>query len=202
MTNPNPPKNRYPAKKKRPPKPNQTKPRATREEMERREMQVEQALLRRLPPQQIVRTLAAEWGIGTRPVWGYLQSVRARWAREAEHEQTAEGRAEARSHMRASLNDLYAKSLGRREVVRDSAGNPVIDPSTGRPATVEKPVVADALRAARLLMDLDALQAPPPVQAHSVQATVVAAVARAKPANLAAFLTRIPQPPAPKDEST
>lgn len=174
----------------------------TRQEHAKREAQVEQALLRRLPPTQIARTLAVEWQAQERTVWTYIKTVRDRWAREAMDETAS--RTSARIYMRASLNDLYARSLGRREVVRDSAGNPVLDPTTGKPLTVEKPQVQDALKAAKLLMDLDALQAPQPTQHHAVQATVVqtTAVAKVRPADLAAFLTRVAPKPAPQDDGT
>ncbi len=181
MSNPNPPKNR---------KRHGVQVRPSQKLAEQREQEIEAALLRRLPPHQIAVAMAKRWGTSERTAWNYMAKVRARWVNEAGREATTDGRVEVRAHMRASLNDVYAKAMGRRAPVLDSTGAPVMDPKTGQPLTVERPDLGKAIQVARLIVDLDALQAPPPVQQIAVQATVAAAVSKTDAAGLAAFLTR------------
>jgi len=184
MANHDPPKNRSRNVRAR-------EPSARQLEVEQHELEVEQGLLRRLPPQQIARALATRWSTTERTVWAYIARVRARWEREA-----ADGgrREEARDHMRASLNDVYAKAMGRRAALTDDKGVAILDQKTGQPMMAERPDLNNAIKAARLLVDLDALQQPPPVQALTIAATVQATVDPADAAALSAYLTRIAPP--------
>jgi hypothetical protein len=118
----------------------------------RRMAEVEALLVRRLSNQAIEIHLAKVWGITSRQVHEYVRQVRQRWEKEAV---TDDRRAE-RAHMRASVNDLYSRALGRTEVVRDAKGNPMIGPD-GQVLRVEKPDLRAGARAAEILCRLDGL---------------------------------------------
>jgi len=160
---------------------------------DQRELEAEQALLRRLPPQQIANVLSARWQVTERTAWNYIARVRARWEHESANEGSQGARDAARAHLRASLNDVYSKAMGRRGQVLDATGQPILD-AAGQPTYQERPDLNNAIKAARLLVDLDALQQPPPVQALTIAATVQATVDPADAAALSAYLTRIAPP--------
>lgn len=151
-----------PRKPKQPKGQSSYNPPATQEVIEERLVETEAALLRRLAPARVAQTLAERWKVTPRQVRDYIREVRDRWRTDAEQLAPDEQRRRIaqRDHMRASLNDAYSRAMGRTEVVRDGAGTPVMDPQTGRPLLREVPDLNKALRAAALLMDLDALAQP------------------------------------------
>lgn len=114
---------------------------------------IEQLMTRRLTVSAVTAWAKKEWSIGERQVRDYIKGVRDRWAREA----LSDDRREERSHMRASLNDIFARAMSRSEVVKDSAGNPIIDPKTSKPITREVPDLRTAVRAAESICRLDGL---------------------------------------------
>lgn len=135
--------------------------RPTPEVVRQRMTEVEAMLLRRLSTRYVQDVLAPRWGVTQRQVRDYISKVRQAWRQEAETlaPEERERRLLQRDHLRASLNDAYARALGRTEVVRDAKGNPIIDPTTSKPLVREVPDLTNGLRALTLLMDLDAVGA-------------------------------------------
>lgn len=130
----------------------------TREEVFARLREVETLIARRLSTSAIESHLSAKWNVTRRQVRDYIARMRAQWAAEA----TTEGRVERRDHLRASVNDLYARAMARTEIVRDAAGNPIMDPQTQRPMTREIPDLRTAVRASEVLARLDGLNIEKP----------------------------------------
>jgi len=135
---------------------------ANKLEAEQRVAEVEAAMIRRMSTGAIIRHFSARWGIRERQIERYMARVREQWDREG-RDLAPRAREARRDQMRASLDDCYAQSMSRREVVKDSSGNPVLGPD-GAPLTVARPDTRSAIAAARLLMDLDALSEEPPKQ--------------------------------------
>lgn len=128
----------------------------TREEKAQRVDAIESLMTRRLSQPGIVAWARREWAVGERQARDYIRAVRDRWAAEAGGDLGVD-RQERRLHMRASLNDIYARAMARSEIVRDAAGNPFIDPTTGKPLVREVPELRTAVRAADALCRLDGL---------------------------------------------
>jgi len=120
------------------------------EEIEKRLSTVETMLIRRHPDRTIVGFCFQQWGIKERQAREYIATVRGRWREESAGGAAREAR---REHMRRSLDDLYTKAV-----------------STS--ATKPDPDVSGATRVAKLLMDLDGLQAPPQPTSISVTGAV------------------------------
>lgn len=125
---------------------------ADRAEKARRLAEVETALVRRLSSQAIEIHFSKVWGVTSRQVHDYVREVRARWEKEA----VSDDRRAERSHMRASVNDLYTRAMSKTEVVRDAKGNVMLGPD-GQPLRVERPDFRAATRAAEILCRLDGL---------------------------------------------
>lgn len=130
----------------------------TREEMFARLREVETLIARRLSTSAIETHLSGKWNVTRRQVRDYIARMRAQWAAEA----TTEGRIERRDHLRASVNDLYSRAMARTEIVRDAAGNPIMDPQTQRPMLREVPDLKTAVRASEVLARLDGLNVEKP----------------------------------------
>lgn len=123
-----------------------------RRQKAQRMAECEALMVRRLSIPAIEMHLARQWGISSRQVGDYILAVRQRWAKEA----PSDTRLTERAHMRASLNDLYARAMSKTEVVRDAAGNPILD-QTGQPLRREVPDLRAATRVAETLCRLDGL---------------------------------------------
>lgn len=160
----------------------QVKSRARGEEKEARTREIEDAMARRMPFSQIEAYFMKRWGVSARTVRRYMQDVRTMWAEEAQ----AEDRVERRTHMRASLNSIYAKAMTRTVVVKDADGKPILD-GNGRPLTIESPDTRSAIQAARTLIQLDGLDDPALLRV-SVEAKVEHSTTEAGRAALEAFL--------------
>lgn len=115
--------------------------------------EIETMLARRLSERRVEQDCAKRWGVAGRTVRLLVTEVRSRWAIEAD----GLDRAAKRAHMHATACDLYARAMGRTEVVRDGAGNPIMEPGTGRPLLREVPDLKTAVRAADLIARLHGL---------------------------------------------
>jgi hypothetical protein len=135
---------------------------ALHEEREDRLREVEGAMARRIPTRQLEAMFAKRWNISVRQVRRYVATVRDRWREEAQELES--DRPKQRDAMRASLNVVFSKAMTKTAVVKDAAGNPLIDPATGRPLTMEAPDLRGAVQAAKVLVALDALDAPQRVE--------------------------------------
>lgn len=135
----------------------------------------ESLMVRRIPEGKILRLAAKEHGMGERQAWRYIAAVRKRWRDEA----TGTEREERRDHLRASLNDAYGKALSTSKTKPD-------------------PDVSAALKAAKLLMDLDALAAPTKVDLTGTLGVASAQVPVKTRAGLEAWLRGERAPAEPK----
>lgn len=167
---------------------------------------IELAMIRRQRTTRIMAEFAREWGISERQVLRYMQKVRERWRAEADADPNRRER--ERDHMRMSLNDLYSQAMTRTELVRDAKGNPVpqVDKSgkvkrdnAGNVVmqTVRSPDVRTAASVARTIIELDALQAPPPKGPPidlNLQGKLDHGVSAADRSTLEAFLRGLPRP--------
>lgn len=126
---------------------------------------VEALMVRRLQDRQIVRLAEKEHGLGERQTRRYMAAVRKRWRDEA----SRTDREERRDHIRASLNDAFSKAM---------------TPTKTRP----DPDVPAALKATKLLMDLDALAAPTKVDLSGTLGVASAQVPTKTRAGLEAWL--------------
>lgn len=127
--------------------------RVTKAEHARRVDEIETLLARRLSTSRIERWGAEQWKVTQRQVRNYIAHVRKRWLEEAE----GTDRTAKRDQLRATAEDIIARALSRSEVVRDAAGNPIMDPKSGKPLTREIPDLRTAQRGADLLARLDGL---------------------------------------------
>jgi hypothetical protein len=125
----------------------------------------EAALVRRLHERQILKLLLERYGLQRRQGYRYIAEVRVRWRSEA----TDTDRDARRDHLRKSLEDIYGKAMS---------------------PTVTKPDadVRTASRIARLLMDLDGLQAPTKVDLGGTIGVAAALVPEKSRAGLEAWL--------------
>lgn len=136
---------------------------------------IEALMVRRLQDRQIIRLAEKEHQLGERQTRRYMAAVRKRWREEAD----ATGREERRDHLRASLNDAYGKALATTKTKPD-------------------PDVPAALKAAKLLMDLDALAAPTKVDLTGTLGVASAQVPMKTRAGLEAWLRGERAPAEPK----
>lgn len=123
------------------------------------------ALITLRRPSRVVAHLQERFGIARRTGYRYIELVRERWAKE-EAPATAEGRAIHQNSIRATINEVMTHAWNRRKVVKDSSGNPVMDPATGRPTTVADPDLRTVLDCTKQLRELDAMdeaKSPTPV---------------------------------------
>lgn len=127
-------------------------PKLDRRHKAQRLAECEALMVRRLSIPAIEMHLARQWGISSRQVGDYIKEVRQRWVKEA----PSDARITERAHMRASLNDLYARAMSKTEIVRDAAGNPILDPQ-GQPLRREVPDLRAATRVSETLCRLDGL---------------------------------------------
>jgi len=133
--------------KRSPPKVKKSK--ASRQEFVEQMDFVESLMVRRLSERQIFKLLADRYGMGERQGYRYLTAVRERWAQEANDM----GRSARRDHLRKSIEDLYVRALATS-------------------VTKPDPDVRAATRAAKLLIEIDAVMADPPKQGIELTGTV------------------------------
>lgn len=157
------------------------------DERDERVREVEAAMARRIPRAQMEAALCKRWDCSSRQVRRYMAEVRKRWRDEAI--EMEDDRPSRRDEMRASLNAIFAKAMAQTRVVKDANNNPVMDPTTGRPLVVETPDLRSAIQASRVLVQLDALDAP---MRMDVTASVTHSASEADRAALEAFLTGRP----------
>jgi hypothetical protein len=146
---------------------------ADRAEVARRLKVIEQALVRRMSSFAVAEHYATEWGLTMRQIRTYIGRVRKRWREEAKAEEAKNEipREQMRDGLRMSVNTVFAKAMTKTIVIRDSKGDPIFDPETGRPLTHEAPDLKAAISAARVLMDLDGLSVP--ASAHIIHSGTV-----------------------------
>lgn len=127
---------------------------------------------------RIHQYIMAKWKVSKRTVERWEKEVRAQWAAAAEAEPDPQKRRERRrNQMRADLDTAMAEAMNRTMIVKDSDGNPMLDPRemlpTGeknpnyqRPITRPHPDIQRFLHACNQLRHLDGLDEPAKAQLH------------------------------------
>lgn len=121
-------------------------------------------------PSRVIEALTRKYDVDTRTANQWVATVRRRWERLREGVPIDE----RRSQLVAMVENVYASAVNQSEIVRNSDGEPVLDPVTGRVLEKRKPDRKAALAAVRLLADLDGAMAPQKHQ-HQVAIALVTA---------------------------
>jgi hypothetical protein len=140
-------------------------PRKKRDDYEQRIQDTSTALVRLRRPGLVIAHLQDKFAINARTGWKYIAEVRRRW-REEENDAAPGAQLARRDGLRATLNEALAHAWQRQKVVKDAQGNPVINPSTGKVATIASPDLAAIGALVKQLRDLDAVderRAPQPL---------------------------------------
>lgn len=125
----------------------------------------ERALVELVTPSRVIEALTRKYDVDTRTANQWVATVRRRWERLREGVPIEE----RRSQLVAMVENVYASAVNHSEIVRDSDGEPMLDPISGRVLEKRKPDRKAALAAVRLLADLDGAMAP---QKHQHQVAV------------------------------
>lgn len=169
---------------------------ARQRDIEERLFEAEQLLVKRLSPSSVQRQLSGKWNVTQRQVRDYIREVRRRWKTEADAlAETEHGRREEqRTWLRETLNAAYAAAMCKTQVVFDEKGKPVRD-DDGNPMVIDAPDTRSALRAAQLLMELDALAVDKKIEIKHTGAVAVSPFAERSRADLEHFLKHGRFPP-------
>lgn len=122
------------------------------DEIARRLDETETLMARRLSTSRVSQLVAAKYGVTERQARKYIRKIRDRWAAES----SSQDRSAKRDQLRATAEAIVSAALNKSEVVRDAAGNPVLD-SSGSPVMRETPDLKTAIRGADVLARLDGL---------------------------------------------